>query len=118
MIFADCHTTGDGILTALKLIEAIQLENKPLSELSRMMTPYPQVLINVQVHSKPDIESVPEIADAIESVESELGEKGRVLVRYSGTQPICRIMVEGPSEGDTQKYCKQLSNIIYKSIGI
>jgi phosphoglucosamine mutase len=117
MIFADCHTTGDGSLTALKLIEAIQLENKPLSELSRLMTPYPQVLINVEVRSKPDIESVPEIADAIETVESELGDRGRVLVRYSGTQPICRIMVEGPSEGDTQKYCKQLSEIVNNVIG-
>ena len=59
MIFADCHTTGDGSLTALKLIEAIQLENKPLSELSKLMRPYPQVLINVEIHSKPDIESIP-----------------------------------------------------------
>jgi phosphoglucosamine mutase len=117
MIFADCHTTGDGSLTALKLIEAIQLENKPLSELSKLMTPYPQLLINVEVQSKPDIETVPEIADAIKSVESELGDRGRVLVRYSGTQPICRIMVEGPSEGDTQEYCKQISDIIYKNIG-
>ena len=118
MIFADCHTTGDGSLTALKLIEAIQLENKPLSELSRAMRPYPQVLINVEVRSKPDIESVSEIADAIESVESELEGKGRVLVRYSGTQPICRIMVEGPSKGDTQRYCKQISDIICKNIGV
>ena len=117
MIFADHHTTGDGSLTGLKLIEAIQTENKPLSELSRMMSPYPQVLINVDVHNKPDIESVPEIVAAIKSVESELGDRGRVLVRYSGTQPICRIMVEGPSEGDTQRYCQQISDIIYKSIG-
>ena len=118
MIFADHHTTGDGSLTGLKLIEAIQTENKPLSELSRMMSHFPQVLINVDVHRKPDIESVPEIADAIKSIESELGDKGRVLVRYSGTQPICRIMVEGPSETDTQRYCRQLSDIIIKFIGI
>ena len=83
-----------------------------------MLSPYPQVLINVDVHSKPDIESVPEIVDAIKSVESELGDRGRVLVRYSGTQPICRIMVEGPSEGDTKRYCQQLFDIINKNIGI
>jgi phosphoglucosamine mutase len=118
MIFADHHTTGDGSLTGLKLIEAIQTENKPLSELSRMMSHFPQVLINVDVHSKPDIESVPEIVDAIKSIESELGDMGRVLVRYSGTQPVCRIMVEGPSEGDTERYCIQLSDIIIKYIGI
>jgi phosphoglucosamine mutase len=118
MIFAEHHTTGDGSLTGLKLVEAMQAENKPLSELSRMMSSYPQVLINVDVHSKPDIDSVPEIMDAIKSVESELGDCGRVLVRYSGTQPLCRIMVEGPSKGDTQRYCQQLSDIIYKNIGI
>jgi phosphoglucosamine mutase len=118
MIFADYHTTGDGSLTGLKLIEALQADDKPLSELSRMMSPYPQVLINVDVHSKPDIESVPEIVDAIKSVESELGDRGRVLVRYSGTQPICRIMVEGSIEGDTQRYCQQISDIIIKYIGI
>jgi phosphoglucosamine mutase len=118
MIFADHHTTGDGSLTGLKLIEALQTENKPLSELSRMMSPYPQVLINVEVHSKPDIESVPEVINAIKSVESELGDRGRVLVRYSGTQPICRIMVEGPSESDTQRYCQQISDTINKKIGV
>ena len=83
-----------------------------------MMSSYPQVLINVEVQSKPDIDSVPEIIDAIQSVESELGDRGRVLVRYSGTQPLCRIMVEGPSKGDTQRYCQQLSDIISKNIGI
>jgi phosphoglucosamine mutase len=118
MIFADHHTTGDGSLTGLKLVEAMLAENKPLSELSRKMSSYPQVLINVDVHSKPDIDSVPEIIDAIKSVEFELGDRGRVLVRYSGTQPLCRIMVEGPSEGDTQRYCKQISDIIIKIIGI
>ena len=118
MIFADHHTTGDGSLTGLKLVEAMQAENKLLSELSRMMASYPQVLINVEVRSKPDIESVAEIVDAIKSVESELGDRGRVLVRYSGTQPICRIMVEGPNEGDTQRYCQQLSDIIIKKIGV
>jgi len=117
MIFADHHTTGDGSLTGLKLIEAIQAANKPLSELSRMMSSYPQVLINVEVHSKPNIESVPAIIDAVKSVESELGDRGRVLVRYSGTQPICRVMVEGPSEGDTQRYCHQISDIIKNNIG-
>ena len=118
MIFADYHTTGDGSLTGLKLVEAMQADNKPLSELSRMMSAYPQVLINVDVHSKPDIDSVPEIVDAIKSVESELGDQGRVLVRYSGTQPLCRIMVEGPNESDTQGYCQQISDIVGKNIGI
>ncbi len=117
MIFADDHTSGDGILTALKLIEAMQSGNENLSMLRKVMTVYPQVLINVEVHTKPDINTVPAIADAIKSVEYELGERGRVLVRYSGTQPLCRVMVEGPSAAETQRYCKQLSEIIKEKIG-
>jgi len=117
MIFADSHTTGDGMLTALKLIEAIQSANQPLSELSAFMTVYPQVLINVAVDTKPAIEDVPQIVEAIQSVEAELGEKGRVLVRYSGTQPLCRVMVEGPDEAKTQGYCNQLADIIRINLG-
>jgi phosphoglucosamine mutase len=92
-------------------------ENKPLSVLRRIMTVYPQVLINVKVSSKPEIESLPEVMTAIKKVESELGQKGRVLVRYSGTQPLCRIMVEGPDEESTRQYCIQLSDIINNNIG-
>ena len=117
MIFAGDHTSGDGILTALKLIEAMQTDNQHLSELKKVMTVYPQVLINVDVQTKPDINTVPAIADAIKSVETELGQGGRVLVRYSGTQPLCRVMVEGPSETETRKYCEQLSEIIKVNIG-
>jgi phosphoglucosamine mutase len=118
MIFAADHTSGDGILSALKLIEAMQSENQKLSELKKIMTVYPQVLINVDVHTKPDVASVPAIAAAIKAVESELGTGGRVLVRYSGTQPLCRVMVEGPSAIETQRYCQQLSDIIKENIGM
>jgi phosphoglucosamine mutase len=118
MIFSGDHTSGDGILTALKLIEAMNTANQHLSELKKIMTVYPQVLINVDVQTKPDIHSVPVIADAIKSVESKLGDRGRVLVRYSGTQPLCRVMVEGPGETETQRYCQQLSDIIKNNIGI
>jgi phosphoglucosamine mutase len=117
MIFSADHTSGDGMLTALKLIEAMQTDNRQLSELKKVMTVYPQVLINVDVQTKPDINTVPAIAGAIKSVESELGEGGRVLVRYSGTQPLCRVMVEGPSVTDTRRYCEQISDIIREKIG-
>jgi len=105
------------MLTALKLIEAMQTEKKPLSELSAIMMVYPQVMINVAVNSKPAIESIPQIIEAIRSAEADLAQTGRVLVRYSGTQPLCRVMVEGPDEAKTQRICKQLSVIIKKSIG-
>jgi len=117
MIFLDYHTTGDGILTSLKLIEAMKEESKPLSELCKIMKVFPQVLINVDVERKPDLENVPAIKDAIESVEKRLGEKGRVVVRYSGTQSICRIMVEGPTINETGKYCRQLADIVKETLG-
>jgi phosphoglucosamine mutase len=118
MIFADCHTTGDGMLTALKLIEAMKSQSKTLSELSQIMTVFPQVLMNVDVKDKPDIESMPKVVKAIEFVENNLGEQGRVLVRYSGTQPLCRVMVEGPSKAETQRYCEHIADIIKNTIGV
>jgi phosphoglucosamine mutase len=117
MIFLDHHTTGDGILTALRLIEIIQAESKPLSELRKIMAVFPQVLINVEVSQKPDVDTVPEIKDAITSVERQLGSEGRVLVRYSGTEPLCRVMVEGPSIDKTRSYCQELADVIKKNIG-
>jgi phosphoglucosamine mutase len=116
-IFLNHHTTGDGILSALKLIESMKFESKSLSELKKVMTVFPQSLINVEVKSKPEISSIPAVQEAIRSVEKDLGEKGRVLVRYSGTQPICRVMVEGPTEEETQRYCEQISDVIQKELG-
>jgi len=117
MIFLNYHTTGDGILAAIRLIEAMKDESKPISELFKIMTVFPQVLMNVDVMHKPGLKSVAGIADAIKSVESVLGKKGRVVVRYSGTQPICRVMVEGPTVNETRKYCKQLADIIKTTLG-
>ena len=116
MIFLNYHTTGDGILSALRLIEAMIEESKPLSELCKIMTIFPQVLINVNVVRKPDLKNIPNIKDAIKSVERALGEKGRVVVRYSGTQPMCRIMVEGPTINATKKYCRQLADIVKETL--
>ena len=117
MIFLDHHTTGDGILTALRLIEIMQAESKPLSELRKIMTVFPQILINVDVRHKPDIETVPEIKDAMISVEHRLDNEGRVLIRYSGTEPLCRVMVEGPSIEKTRSYCQELADVVKKNIG-
>jgi len=116
-IFLNHHTTGDGILSALKLTEALKYGSKPLSELRKIMNVFPQVLINVEVKKKPEIKTVKEINDIIKAVESSLGKEGRVLVRYSGTQPLCRIMVEGPTMEETEKYCRQIANIVRETIG-
>ena len=117
MIFLEHHTTGDGILTALQLLAAMLKSGKPLSELAKLMDVFPQKLINVDVASKPAIETVPAIVDAIRQVETELGDQGRVLVRYSGTQNMCRVMVEGPTVEDTERYATQLADVVKASIG-
>ena len=117
MIFLDHHTTGDGILTALQLLSAMVRSGKPLSELAAQMTIYPQKLINLDVASKPDLDTVPQVVEAIRQVEAALGDEGRVLVRYSGTQNMCRVMVEGPSVELTDKYCALIADAVKKALG-
>jgi len=117
MIFAEHHTTGDGLLTALMLIEAIQAQSKALSQLKTIMTPFPQVLMNVPVKSKPKLDDVPGIRDAIHKVEKQLGENGRVLVRYSGTESLCRVMVEGPTEEETTRGCREIADQVSRELG-
>ena len=114
IIFLDHHTSGDGIVSGLQLVATMLKENKPLSELAKMVTIYPQVLINVKVKTKPEISKIPEIVEIIEKTEKEFGDNGRVLVRYSGTEQICRIMVEGPDEETTRIYCKNISKVVKK----
>jgi phosphoglucosamine mutase len=116
LIFLQHHTTGDGLITALQLLAAMKKEGKPLSELASIMTVFPQGLINLDVKRKPAIETVPEIMAAIKQVEEKLGDKGRVLVRYSGTQNMCRVMVEGPTKEETQSYCRQIADVVSKSL--
>jgi phosphoglucosamine mutase len=117
MIFLEHHTTGDGILTAMQLLAAMLKSGKPLSELARLMDVFPQKLINVDVKSKPPVESVPAIVEAVKEVETALGEEGRVLVRYSGTQNMCRVMVEGPTKEATEQYAAQLADVVKAAIG-
>ena len=81
------------------------------------MRVFPQVLINVAVKSRPAIETVPEIASAMREVESGLAGKGRVLVRYSGTQPMCRVMVEGPTQEKTEQFCRRIAEAVEKALG-
>ncbi|MEW6333608.1 MAG: phosphoglucosamine mutase [Thermodesulfobacteriota bacterium] len=112
LIFRHHHSTGDGIITALQVAAAMKRENRPLSALAKLMTVYPQALINVTVKTRPEIATVPEIMAAIREVEMKLGKQGRVLVRYSGTQNLCRVMVEGPSQEVTALYCRQIADVV------
>jgi phosphoglucosamine mutase len=118
MIFMDKHTTGDGIYSALKILEIMCKSTESLSKLSGIMKVFPQKLINIKVNSKPDIYSIPEIKSCIEDVESRLKGLGRVLVRYSGTQLLCRVMVEGPTTEETETCCQEIAELIRLKIGV
>jgi len=117
VIFLDHHTTGDGILTAIQLIAALLKSGRPLSELAKLMDVFPQKLINIDVKSKPEISTMPRVVAAIKEAECALGAEGRVLVRYSGTQNMCRVMVEGPTDELTQRYCQQVADAVKEAIG-
>ena len=116
LIFLQHHTTGDGLITALQVLAAMKKEGKPLSELARIMKVFPQMLINIDVKRKPEIDTVPEIMATIKKAEEALGDKGRVLVRYSGTQNMCRVMVEGPTKKETETHCRQIADIVKKML--
>jgi phosphoglucosamine mutase len=117
LIFLDHHITGDGIMAALKLLEVLKSESAPISELAGIMQRFPQKLVNVEVSSKPDLKGVFEIQKVISDVENELQETGRVLVRYSGTQPMCRVMVEAKTVEETETYCRRISEVISRVLG-
>jgi phosphoglucosamine mutase len=117
LIFRDVHTTGDGLMAALRLLDAVRSAGRPLSELAGIMTVFPQELINVDVSGKPDLKSVPAIVDAIAQAETTLGDQGRVLVRYSGTQNKCRVMVEGPTREVTRELCLKIAEVVKKELG-
>jgi phosphoglucosamine mutase len=112
IIFFDLNTTGDGILSALQVLAAMKKNNKTLSQLSAVMQKFPQVIENVEVTHKKDIETVPEIRKAIAGAEEALLGKGRILVRYSGTQPLCRVMVEGQDESEIQDIALNIAQVI------
>ncbi|MFU0790759.1 phosphoglucosamine mutase [Cerasibacillus sp. JNUCC 74] len=117
IIFLDHNTTGDGMLSALQLVNVMKETGKPLSELASEMTVYPQVLKNVKVTDKEKALNHPEIKQEIEAVEQELGTQGRVLVRPSGTEPLIRVMVESPTKEECDKYVNQIVERIEKLIG-
>ncbi len=117
IIFLDYHTTGDGILSALQLLAILKKENKNISKLAEIMDVFPQCTINIDVKSKPPLIDLPEIMEVIKEVENILADKGRVLVRYSGTQSMCRVMVEGPTKKETEDLALKIADIIKNKLG-
>ncbi len=117
VIFAESSTTGDGILTALKVLEIMTRTEKTFSELAADYIKYPQKLINVKVASKPDLSTIPSIAEAIKAGEEELKDNGRLLVRYSGTENKARVMVECQDETICQNVANAIAEVINKELG-
>ncbi len=118
VIFHNHHTTGDGIIAALQLLSIMRETGKPLSELGKIMKIFPQKLINIDVKEKPPVEEIAGLSETTQQAEAELADKGRVLIRYSGTQNMCRVMVEGPTEETTNRIAETLAAVVQKSIGL
>jgi len=116
-IFLDFNTTCDGILTALQVLAIMKRKERQLDELAEVMEPLPQVLYNVQVKEKRDLAEFPEIERRIKEIEKLLGQYGRVLVRYSGTEPLLRIMVEGEDETKLRRFAQDIVELVKKYIG-
>ncbi len=117
MILAEHHTTGDGVLTGLALFACMLRADEPLSALASAMTVFPQRLVNIPVTSKPDLETLPDVQAAIARVEADFGDDGRVLVRYSGTELKCRVMVEGPAADATESAAESIAAAVRDAIG-
>ncbi len=117
VIYSDYHPAGDGIVGGIMLMAAMNHFKEPLSKLAGEITLYPKLLVNVPVKSKPELGTVPEIANAIKEVEKKLGKEGRVLVRYSGTENLCRVMVEGRDEDEVRQYADAIAKIVKGTLG-
>src|SRR5690606_36178331 len=118
IIFLNYITTGDGMLSAIQLVNVMKETGKPLSELAEEMVIYPQVLKNVKVTNKEEALNNPQIISEIEAVERELGDNGRVLVRPSGTEPLIRVMVEASTAEDCEKYVDRIVKVVDDLLGL
>lgn len=117
IIHLDYNTTGDGIVTMLQILALMNKTGKKLSELSSCMTIFPQVLLNVRVKEKKEFSSIPEVSKAIKNCEDQLKDRGRILVRYSGTEPLARVMIEGENEGKIKTMAEEIAGTIKEAIG-
>lgn len=116
-IFLDYCPTGDGILTSLRMAETLRAGDRPLSVLAAGLVEFPQVLVNVRVKAKPVFESLPAVMDLVAAARRDLGEEGRLDLRYSGTEPLARIMLEGRDRAIIDRWAKRLAEAVAAAIG-
>ena len=117
IIFSDYLFTGDGLCTAFNVLRTIALTGRSLADLAADLHNYPQVLLNVRVKEKRDLQSIPPVAAAIARVESRLHGQGRVLIRYSGTEPLLRVMIEGQRQDEIQTWAQEIVDVVRHELG-
>jgi phosphoglucosamine mutase len=117
IIFTEYLFTGDGLVTALSVLRVMRDTGRSLAELASDLTTYPQVLVNVRVKERTDLRQVPEIARVMDRVESQLADHGRLLVRYSGTEPLLRIMLEGRDAAEIRTWAGEIADEVKKRLG-
>ncbi len=117
IIFLDNNTTGDGLISALQILAVMKQTGKKLSDLASCMKTYPQTLVNVKVKARHELSSIPDIANRMAEIEKKLEGTGRLLVRYSGTEPKVRVMIEGEDKGEIQALANGLAGIIREKLG-
>jgi phosphoglucosamine mutase len=117
VIFAEYLFTGDGLATSLNVLRTMSATGRPLADLASELTTYPQVLMNLRVERKVDLRTIPEVAAVISSVESRLAGNGRLLVRYSGTEPLLRVMLEGKDQVEIRRWGQEIIEAVKQHIG-
>ena len=117
IIFSDYLFTGDGLCTALNVLRTVAITGRALADLASDLTTYPQVLMNVRVREKAELKSVPAIADAIARVEARVAGQGRLLVRYSGTEPLLRVMLEGRHQEEIRGWAQEIVDVVKQHLG-
>jgi len=112
VIFSEYLFTGDGLATSLNVLRTMAATGRTLSDLASELTTYPQVLVNVRVDRKVDLNTVPDVASVIATVESRLAGSGRLLIRYSGTEPLLRIMIEGKDQREIAAWAEEIAGAV------
>jgi phosphoglucosamine mutase len=117
VIFSDYLFTGDGLATSLQVLRTMMATGRELADLASDLTTYPQVLLNLRVRQKADLKSIPEVAAVMSSVESRLEGHGRLLVRYSGTEPLLRVMLEGKDQAEIRRWGQEIIDVVKQHLG-
>jgi phosphoglucosamine mutase len=117
IIFSEYLFTGDGLCTALNVLRTVVLTGRTLADLASDLTAYPQVLLNVRVRARVDLKTVPAVADAMARVEARVAGQGRLLVRYSGTEPLLRVMLEGQHQAEIRAWAQEIVDVVKEHLG-